>query len=173
MVLDAQHPDARNLHAPAPSDAADEDAIAARMAERYGTDRSNWRIVAVATAAIAVFVVTAAWVGVQIVDRPFEARVMRSAPESERVVEVDIEVRGESNDAVECIVRVKDVNAADVGYARITLANAPATETFRIPTVVRASSVEVLGCATQGEELVVPPADYPPGVAPPADQPLS
>ena len=155
-----------------PGEHGDRSEVDARMAERYGTDGSNHNVILVAGIAIVAFLLTATWVGLSIVDRPFEARVMRSAPEGERVVAVDIEVRGESDTPVDCIVRVKDVDAADVGYARVTFASTPATRTYRIPTVVRSSSVEILGCAEQGEDLVVAPADFPPGVAPPPDRPL-
>lgn len=147
-------------------------AVAARMAERYGTNRSNWPVITVATVAIIAFLLTAAWVGLQVVDRPYEGRVLRSTPESERVVDVDLELRGESDTPVECIIRVKDASASDVGYATVTFDGAPMTQTFRIPTIVRSSSVEILGCVDAGEELVVAPADYPPGVAPPPDRPL-
>jgi len=53
----------------------------------------------------------------------------------------------------------------DVGYRTVRVTQAPGTYQMSIPTVVRAASVSVLGCGPAGEQLRVPPPDFPPGVA--------
>lgn len=147
--------------------------ISAEMAARYGTHRSPWRTKAVAAVSVIAFFGTLTWVGLQLSDRPFEGQMGRWQAETAQLVNVTVDVRGESTEPVQCIVRVKDANAADVGYARIIFPTAPTTGTFNLATVAMASSAEVLGCANADEELTVPPAAYPPGVVPPPTQPLS
>lgn len=146
--------------------------VEARMAARYGNDRSNWRTIVVAFIAIGAFLLTASWAVVQLSDEPFDATVLRWHAPGQRVVSVDLEVRGASDQTVRCAVRAKDGSASDVGYAYVVFNEAPATRTFRIPTVVQAASVEVLACAAGDGDLVVAPPDYPPGVEPPPESPI-
>lgn len=151
----------------------DEDLDAeARMAARYGNDRSRWPTILIASIAVGVFLITALWAVLQLSDEPFEAQVLRWHPEGQQVVSVDLEVRGASSQNIRCAVRAKDGAASDVGYVYVTFSVAPATRTFRIPTVIQTASVEVLACAGEEEELAAAPPDYPPGVAPPSTSPL-
>jgi hypothetical protein len=151
----------------------DQDAdVEARMAARYGTDRSRWPTLLIATIAAVAFLATALWAVLQLVDEPFEATVLRWQADGQRVVTMDLEVRGAAARNVRCAVRVKDGAASDVGYAYVMFSETPAARSFRIPTVVKAASVEVLACASEGQELVTVPADYPPGVTPPPTSPL-
>lgn len=146
--------------------------VQARMAARYGDDRSRWPTFLIASIAVGVFLLTALWAVLQLSDEPFEATVLRWHTEGQRVVSVDLEVRGASDENVHCAIRAKDGSASDVGYVYVTFSEAPVTRSFRIPTVIQTASVEVLACAGEGEELVAAPPDYPPGVAPPPTSPL-
>ena len=78
---------------------------------------------------------------------------------------VDLEVRGSAPDGVKCVVKATDAQSVDVGYRKVTVPQPPVTVAVTIPTVIRAASVVVLGCAPAGDELRVPPPDFPPGVA--------
>lgn len=142
------------------------------MAARYGDDRSRWPTIAIASVAVGAFLATALWAVLQLSDEPFQATVLRWQAQGQRVVQVDLEVRGASSQNVHCAVRVKDGSASDVGYAYVVFDKAPATRSFRLPTVVQAASVEVLACAGDRGELIVAPPDYPPGVEPPPTSPI-
>lgn len=87
---------------------------------------------------------------------------------AERSVSVDVELRGSESGPVTCVVRAQDARSTDIGYGRFTFRSSPTTETVELPTLFRASSVAVLGCASGAEPLRAPPPDFPPGVANPA-----
>lgn len=144
----------------------------ARMAARYGTDRSRWPTLVIASIVVAAFFGTAFWAVLGLSDQPFEGTVVRWQAEGQRVVRIDMEVRGSSDQDVVCAVRAKDASASDVGYAYLTFTESPDTRTFRMPTIVQTSSVEVLECASADQDLIATPPDYPPGVAPPPTSPL-
>ena len=146
--------------------------VEARMAARYGNDRSHWPTTFIASVAVGAFLATGLWAVLQLSDEPFEATVLRWQAQGERVVSVDLEVRGTSDQNVRCAVRAKDGSASDVGYVYVTFDEAPVTRSFRIPTVAQTASVEVLACAGGERELVAAPPDYPPGVAPPPTSPI-
>ena len=77
----------------------------------------------------------------------------------------DLEVRGNTPAGAVCAIKATDSYAVDVGYREVRISDLPTTTTVTIPTVIRAGSVTVLGCAAGDEDLQVPPPDFPPGVA--------
>ena len=141
--------------------------VDAMLADRYGTGNQVWLVRSLILVVAFMFVATLAWVGVQLLSRTVEGRLIGWTAVHERLVEVDMEVRGEHPTTVQCIVRAKDVEASDVGYAHVVFESAPARRTVWIETVVGTSQVEVLGCAPLGSDLAVPPPAFPPGVLAP------
>lgn len=134
------------------------------LAARYGTDRSPWPRRLVVAVVVAAFAATTGWVAMSVARPRIEANAL-SWQAGDRSVAVVLEVRGTSAGPVHCVVRAQDASAADIGYRQFTIPSAPTTVTVDLPTLFRASSVSVLGCAPQGETLRVPDPDFPPGVA--------
>lgn len=132
---------------------------------RYGLDRNPWPRRSAVAIAVAVYLGAAVFAAVMLsrgAGIEGSALSWRAGPTS---VAVDVQLRGTSTTAVTCVVRAQDATSTDIGYREFRFDSAPRTETVRLPTLFRASSVSVLGCAPEGEPLSVPPPDFPPGVA--------
>lgn len=71
-----------------------------------------------------------------------------------------------------CVVRAQDSQRRDVGYATVTVAGgAPTTQmTYRLNTESRATTVEVLACASN-QHVRAPQPNFPPGVGAPSQPP--
>lgn len=110
------------------------------------------------------FVVVVTWAAVGLSGTDVEGNVI-GWEAFDREVVVDLEVRGTAPEGVACVLRATDPYAVDVGYQEVVVPDPPATASVTIPTVVRAGSVIALGCAPVGDDLSVPPPDFPPGVA--------
>lgn len=110
------------------------------------------------------FVVVVTWAAVGLSGTDVEGNVI-GWEAFDREVVVDLEVRGTAPEGVACVLRATDPYAVDVGYQEVVVPDPPATASITIPTVVRAGSVIALGCAPVGDDLSVPPPDFPPGVA--------
>ncbi|MAT60965.1 MAG: hypothetical protein CMH41_04910 [Micrococcales bacterium] len=110
------------------------------------------------------FVVVVTWAAVGLSGTDVEGNVI-GWEAFDREVVVDLEVRGTAPEGVACVLRATDPYAVDVGYQEVVVPDPPATALVTIPTVVRAGSVIALGCAPVGDDLSVPPPDFPPGVA--------
>jgi hypothetical protein len=153
-----------------------ESEIAARLAARYGVDRSAWPRQLLAGTLIIGFLAVAAWVGFQVSDTPYQGKIQRWEPvgplDGEQLVEIDAEVRGKFDKPLICALRVTETNSADVGYAFVPFDGAPSERTFRIETLTTAASVALLGCGESRDTLRVPPPEYPPGIAPPSNAPV-
>lgn len=153
------------MNAPAPPTAGEAATTEEMLRRRYGLDRSPWpRRSAVAVAVIA-YLGAAVFAGVMLsrgAGIEGSALAWRAGPES---VSVDVQLRGTSATPVVCVVKAQDVSSTDIGYREFRFATAPRTETVELPTLFRASSVSVPGCAPEGQPLGVPPPDFPPGVA--------
>lgn len=135
-----------------------------KLAARYGRGGAPAsRRIAVALV-IAAYLAVAAWAAFALSQRSVEGNVLTWRAQ-ERSVQFDLEVRGSATDGVDCVVKATDAAAVDVGYRTVRVPQAPGTYQMSIPTVVRAASVSVLGCGPAGEQLRVPPPDFPPGVA--------
>ena len=150
--------------------------IDARMAERYGTNRSAWPRQLLAGSLVIGFLGVAAWVGFQVSDTPYQGVIQRwesvGTATSEQLVEVDAEVRGNFAGPLVCAIRVTEAGSADVGYAYVPFQSAPSERTFQIETLTTAASVGLLGCAENIDEMRVPPPEYPPGIAAPDTTPI-
>ncbi len=77
-----------------------------------------------------------------------------------------------ANTTTYCVIRAQDINRSDVGYATVTIAPGDPVEnvTYRLTTESRPILVEVLACAGS-TTMRVAPANFPPGVAIPAQEP--
>ncbi len=134
------------------------------LAARYGeTGRSTPNRI-LSFLLIVGFVVVVTWAAVGLSGTDVEGNVI-GWEAFDREVVVDLEVRGTAPEGVTCVLRATDPYAVDVGYQEIVVPDPPATASITIPTVVRAGSVIALGCAPVGDDLSVPPPDFPPGVA--------
>jgi len=137
------------------------------LEERYGVRRQRRRAWVLGGVAVLVFAAVLLWVAVQLLSTSVEGRVVRWSAPGERVLVVDLELRGEA-DEVECVIRAKDAEASDVGYAHVRFPSAPSFGQVQVETVVATAQVELLGCASAGDPQTVAPAAFPPGVAPPS-----
>ena len=81
---------------------------------------------------------------------------------------VTFEVRRAGGAETRCVVRGQDRTRTDVGYAVLAVpAGSPVqVVTYELATLMPAYTVEVLGCAIEGDPRV-PPPQFPPGVAAP------
>ncbi len=138
--------------------------VEADLAARYGTSRRSVGLRITVAALIAGYLGVAAWAAWSLSQGSVEGNVLGWRAQA-REVTVDLEVRGSSTDGVDCVVKATDAQAVDVGYRTVTVPQPPVTVAVTIPTVIRAASVVVLGCAPVGDDLRVPPPDFPPGVA--------
>lgn len=144
------------------------DSDARAMRARYGLDRNPWPRRLIVAAVIGAYLAAAVVSGVALSrDQGIEGTAL-SWEAGERSVSVVVQLRGVSKGPVVCVVRAQDARSTDIGYGTYVLGAAPSTQVVDLPTLFPASSVAVLGCAPQGEELRVPPPDFPPGVANPA-----
>ena len=134
------------------------------LAVRYGeTGRSTANRV-LSLLLIIGFIVIVTWAAIGLSRTEVEGNVI-GWQAFDREVVVDLEIRGTAPQGVACVLRATDPYAVDVGYQEVVVPNPPTTATVTIPTVVRVGSVIALGCAPVGEDLSVPPPDFPPGVA--------
>lgn len=134
------------------------------MAARYGLDRGRSPVPWFVGAVVVVYLGVAVWAALSLSRTSLEGNVLGWRA-GERSVALTLEVRGSTPGAVDCVLRATDATATDVGYRTVTVAHSPVTTQVTLPTVIRASSVGVLACGPAGEELRVPPPDFPPGVA--------
>ncbi len=132
---------------------------------RYGLDRNPWpRRVAVGLVLLALLAAGVLSAVAIARGAPIEGNAL-SWRAGDRSVAIDIELRGTSAEPVVCVVKAQDVRSTDIGYREFVFESSPLTQTIELPTLFRAASVSVLGCGRQGEQLRVPPPDFPPGVA--------
>lgn len=132
---------------------------------RYGLDRNPWpRRLLVAAVVIAYLAVAVASGIAMSRNEEVEGNALSWRPR-EDAVSVDIELRGSHQGPITCVVRAQDSRSTDIGYQEFTFDSAPSTTRVELPTLFEAGSVAVLGCAPTGQELRVPPPDFPPGVA--------
>ena len=136
------------------------------LAARYGTDRSRIPGRVGVTVLVVTYLAVAAWAALSLSQRSVEGTVL-GWQSKERFVSVDLEVRGQAPDGVKCVIKATDGQSVDVGYHEVTTPAPPVTIRADVPTVIKAASVTVLGCAPVDEELRVTPPDFPPGVAVP------
>ena len=132
---------------------------------RYGLDRNPWPRRILVGAVVAGFLAVLVFTGFALGSNAGvegKALAWQAGPTS---VTVEVELRGSSTGPVTCVVRAQDVRSTDIGYREVTFPSSPTTRSVEIPTLFRASSVAILGCAPAGTEVRVPPPDFPPGVA--------
>lgn len=135
---------------------------------RYGLDRNPWPRRLLVTAVVIAYLAVAVASGIAMSrSEEVEGNVL-SWRAREDAVSVDIELRGSHQGSITCVVRAQDSRSTDIGYQEFAFDSAPSTTRIELPTLFQAGSVAVLGCVPTGQELRVPPPDFPPGVAIPA-----
>lgn len=134
--------------------------LEARYGETARASRTRW----LAGLLVLGYVALITWAAIGLAGTEVEGNLVGWRAE-EREVAVDLEVRGNTPAGAVCAIKATDSYAVDVGYREVRISDLPTTTTVTIPTVIRAGSVTVLGCAAGDEELRVPPPDFPPGVA--------
>lgn len=132
---------------------------------RYGLDRNPWPRRVVVTVVVAAYLAIAVVSGVALSRNEAVEGKLLSWRAGEESVSVDVELRGSFKEPITCVIRAQDARSTDIGYREYEFASAPSTHTISLPTLFRAASVAVLGCGPTGQELRVPPPDFPPGVA--------
>lgn len=132
---------------------------------RYGLDRNPWPRRLLVGGIVTAYLAVAVASGIALSrSEEIEGNVLSWRPEAQSVV-VDVELRGSHQGPITCVVRAQDARSTDIGYQEFTFGAAPSTQRVELPTLFRAGSVAVLGCAPAGQQLRVPPPDFPPGVA--------
>ena len=91
---------------------------------------------------------------------------------SDQKVSIEWFMARQENKTTYCVVRAQNEKRVDVGYATVLVAagKSNTTMTYLLNTESRAVLAEVLGCAYT-PQMRVPPADFPPGVKIPAQDP--
>jgi len=135
---------------------------------RYGLDRNPWPRRVVVAVVVAAYLTVAVVSGVALSRNESIEGNLLSWRADEESVSVDLELRGSHSGPITCVVRAQDARNTDIGYRAFSFESAPSSQTVELPTLFRAASVAVLGCAPSGQDLRVPPPDFPPGVANPA-----
>ncbi len=147
------------------------------MKERYGIrPRSPGRLLAtgLVVGMLVGFVFFAGW---RLANPPVQARLITYLSTSTTQTDVTWEVSRSADATVYCVLRGRDAQRRDVGYATVTV---PAGSDYLQPrytltTLSKPAIVEVLGCDTSAPlnvdgpafgPGVLPPAQAPPGVAP-------
>lgn len=92
--------------------------------------------------------------------------------QSDNKVSIDWFIAKQEGKTAYCIVRAQNENRVDVGYATVKIETRKASTTFSytLNTESRAVLAEVLGCDYKAQ-MRVPPANFPPGVKIPAQDP--
>ncbi len=92
--------------------------------------------------------------------------------QSDKRVNVEWQIARQENRETYCVVRAQNEKRQDVGYATVVIppGDAKTTATYGLNTESLAVIAEVLGCAYK-KEMRVPPADFPPGVKIPVQDP--
>ena len=147
------------------------------MKERYGI-RPRSRPLMIATAVgVAVLMGLVFWAGWKLANPPVQARLLTYRIVSDTRTDVTWEVQRAADATVYCVVRARDAQRRDVGYATVTvLAGADyAQPTYELTTLRKPATTELLGCGTDPNPIVdlpafgpgvLPPPQAPPGVAP-------
>lgn len=91
---------------------------------------------------------------------------------STQQVDVRWKVQRKEGQVIFCALRAQDIHKTDVGYAIVRLSPGPkiGQETYSLTTNGTAVLAEVLGCGPT-KQLRVPPANFPPGVQIPGQNP--
>ena len=134
------------------------------LATRYGETARSGRTRWLAGLLVLGYIAIITWAAIGLAGNEVEGNLVAWRAQ-DREVAVDLEVRGNSPAGAVCAIKATDPYAVDVGYREVRISDLPTTTTVTIPTVIRAGSVTVLGCAAGDEELRAPPPDFPPGVA--------
>lgn len=145
------------------------DQLSPAMVERYGLDRRPWGSWILGGALIALFLAALAFVGSSITRSTGGNELLAWEVRSQEHVTVTFTVRRRSGEALECAIRAQDRTNVDVAYAVVEIppgANS-VQQVTELRTLAVPNVVEILGCAPRGE-LSVMPAQFPPGVVPPA-----
>lgn len=144
--------------------------LSPQLRARYGLDHRPWLTWLLAGLLVVGFVVALGWVGYTTSRPQVNGALLtwtRVAPDR---ADVTFEVRRGERQAAFCAIRAQDPDRADVGYAVVEVPPGSTYQqvTYRLRTITPAYVVEVLGCADDGAPDRVPPPQFPPGVAPPA-----
>jgi len=92
--------------------------------------------------------------------------------QNESRVSIEWQIARQENRETFCVVRAQNDKRQDVGYATVVIPPGEAKTTFSYTMNTESLAVlaEVLGCAYD-KEMRVPPADFPPGVKIPDQEP--
>ena len=92
--------------------------------------------------------------------------------QSDSKVSIDWFIAKQEGKSAFCVVRAQNEKRIDVGYATVSIDASKASTTFSytLNTESRAVLAEVLGCDYKAQ-MRVPPANFPPGVKIPAQDP--
>lgn len=140
--------------------------------ERYGVGRKPTFTIALATVT-AILVTAGLGMANYRQDHPainWQLKAFKIVDESKVSVEWQI-VREEKKDTY-CVIRAQDAKRRDVGYVTVLVEGGDknATMNYDLNTESLAVLAEILGCAYQ-PKMRVPPADFPPGVKIPTQNP--
>ena len=160
-----------------PTWSGDNNDLSPAMKERYGVrPRSRGRLLATGLI-VGVLVCLVFLVGWRLANPPVQARLITYHSASATQTDVTWEVSRSADAVVYCVLRGRDAQRRDVGYATVTV---PAGSdylqpTYSLTTLSKPAVVEVLGCDASAPLNVDGPAfgpgvfrptQAPPGVAP-------
>lgn len=144
-----------------------------RLQDRYGGSRSGKGIL-IAGIVLAVFIigmgVLTQWT---LAKSDVYSKLLAWSAPSDEYVNITFEIRRNSKNTVQCVVRAQNKLHHDVGYATVVIppGNDYVQTTYRLATTEKAYAGELLGCSENGPPAVQYP-DFPP-TAPNPSQPWS
>lgn len=140
--------------------------------QRYGVDRRQKLPIFLAAVLAAVVALGLAMANYRQANPSLDWKLISFNIENDKKVSVSWTVARSSDKDTYCVLRAQDGKRMDVGYATVLIpaGQADVDITYRLSTESLAVLAEVLGCGYQ-PEMRVPPANFPPGVKIPAQEP--
>lgn len=138
------------------------------MRVRYGVEARSWSGRILSITVIGLFVSALVWVWFGIGGQGVDGQLLTWDDSQPGRVAMVIKVRKPADARAVCALRAQDRTRVDVGYALVTVpaGNSEVTFTYQLATLAPAFLAELLGCSLNSPPSV-PPAQFPPGVAPP------
>ena len=139
------------------------------IAERYGIKKRRFASKLGVPLGIAVALIGIVYGYHVVTAAPAQFELQSFTVVSPHQVDVTWQVAREANTTTYCVLRAQNTFRQDVGYATVTVAPGAASTSINFPLATEsvANLAEVLGCSDTSV-MHVPPANFPPGVAIPA-----
>jgi hypothetical protein len=145
--------------------------LSPEMVARYGTGHRSRLAIGVSVVVVLAFLAVITWIGYRMATPSVQAKLLAYTVVDDARVDVTFEVRRDSTSDTVCVLRARSASHVDVGYATVTITRGReyVQPHYRLATLGRATTAELLACAagqtpTADEPAFAPGTTNPPQV---------